>query len=189
MHGVKQRGNQPPRGNFSANPADLTVLMWNVRGINSEKKQRYLSKLINEQKPDVAMFNETKLTSSLYLDGYYSFQTLLKRSGGCITFNNLRNHRKVKALGTYLNWTKVLLGEEEVHLLNVYLEPGQEAFVGKRVNKIISLAKSIIRQDPAAKIMLGGDLNGQLGKVNTALVQAGFTPALGEGTATHKESN
>ena len=163
--------------------------MWNVRGINSEKKQRYLGKLISEQRPDVAMFNETKLTSPLYLDGYFSQQTLMKRSGGCITFSNLRNHRKVKALGTYLNWTKVLLGEEEVHLLNVYLEPGQEAFVGKRANKIISLAKSIIRQDPAAKIMLGGDLNGQLGKVHTALVQAGFTPALGEGTATHEGGN
>ena len=134
--------------------------MWNVRGINSEKKQWCLSKLISEQKPDVAMFNETKLTSSLHLDDYHSFQTLLKRSGDCITFTNLRKHRKVKALGTYLNWTKVLLGEEEVHLLNVYLEPGQEAFVGKRGNKIISLAKNIIRQDPAAKIMLGGDLNG-----------------------------
>ena len=101
----------------------------------------------------------------------------------------MRGNRKVKALGTYLNWTKVLLGEEEIHLLNVYLEPGQEAFVGKRANIIISLAKSIIRQDPAAKIMLGGDLNGQLGKVHTALVQAGFTPALGEGTATHEGGN
>jgi hypothetical protein len=70
------------------------------------------------------MFNETKLTSSLYLDGYHSFQTLLKRSGGCITFTNLRKHRKVKALGTYLNWNKFVIGEEEVHLLNVYLEPG-----------------------------------------------------------------
>ena len=110
LHGVVQRGNQPARGNFSANPVDLTVLMWNVRGINSEKKQRYLNKLISEQKPDVAMFNETKLTSYLYLDGYHSHCTLLKRSGGCITFTNLRKHRKVKALGTYLNWTKVLLG-------------------------------------------------------------------------------
>ena len=100
MHGVEQRGNQPPRGNFSANPVDLTVLMWNVRGINSEKKQRYLGKLISEQRPDKAMFNETKLTSPLYLDGYFSQQTLMKRSGGCITFSNLRNHRKVKALGT-----------------------------------------------------------------------------------------
>jgi hypothetical protein len=27
---------------------DLSVLMWNVRGINSEKKQRYLGWLINE---------------------------------------------------------------------------------------------------------------------------------------------
>ena len=49
------------------------------------------------------MFNETKLTSPLWLEGYYSHQTMLKRSGGCITFSNLKDHRKVKALGIYLN--------------------------------------------------------------------------------------
>ena len=54
---------------------------------------------------------------------------------------------------------------------------------------MISLAKGIIRQDPAAKIILGGDLNGQLGKMHTALVQAGFAPALSEGTMTYKEGN
>ena len=144
--------------------------MWNVRGINSDKKQRYLGWLIKEQKPDFVMLNETKLTSPLYLDGYHSHQTLLKRSGGCITFTNLKNHRKVKALGTYVNWTKVPLGGEELHLLNVYVEPGHEAFVVKRADTVISLAKGIIRQDPAAKIILGGDLNGQLNKVHTALV-------------------
>ena len=149
---------------------DLSLLMWNVRGINSEKKQRYLGWLIKEQKPDFVMLNETKLTSPLYLDGYHSHQTLLKRSGGCITFTNLKNHRKVKALGNYVNWSKVPLGGEEVHLLNVYVEPGQEAFVVKRADTVISLAKGIIRQDPAAKIILGGDLNGQLNKVHTALV-------------------
>ena len=105
------------------------MLMWNGRGINSERKQRYLGWLINEQKPDFVMINETKLTSSLYLDGYYSHQTLFKRSGGCITFTNLKNHRKVKALGTYVNWSKVPLGGEEVHLLNVYIEPGHETFI------------------------------------------------------------
>ena len=49
---------------------DLSLLMWNVRGINSEKKQRYLDWMICGQKPDVVMFNETKLTSLLYLGGY-----------------------------------------------------------------------------------------------------------------------
>ena len=124
---------------------DLSLLMWNVRGINSEKKQRYLGWLIKEQKPDFVMLNETKLTSPLYLDGYHSHQTLLKRSGGCITFTNLKNHRKVKALGTYVNWTKVPMGGEEVHLINAYVEPGHEAFVVKRADTVISLAKGIIR--------------------------------------------
>ena len=66
----------------------------------------------------------------------------------------------MKALGTYLNWTKVLLGGEEVHILNVYLEPGQESFVIKRAETVINLAKDIVKQDVGAKIIIGGDLNG-----------------------------
>ena len=57
-----------------------------------------------------------------------------------------------------------------MHLLNVYIEPGHEAFVVKRADTVISLAKGIIRQDPAAKIILGEDLNGQLGKVHTGRI-------------------
>ena len=57
--------------NLSISKIPLTVLMWNVRGLNAPKKQQYLDWLISEQKPDIVMFNETKLTSSLYLGGYY----------------------------------------------------------------------------------------------------------------------
>ena len=73
--------------------------------------------------------------------------------------------------------------------MSVYIEPGHDAFVVKRDDTVISLAKGIVRQDPAAKIILGGEINGQLGKVHTALIQAGFTPALREGTATYKGGN
>ena len=72
----------------------------------------------------------------------------------------MKAHRKVKALGTYLNWSKVLHAGEEVHILNVYLEPGQESFVVKRAETVINLAKDIIKQDAGAKIIVGGDLNG-----------------------------
>ena len=50
----------------------------------------------------------------------------------------------MKALGTYLTWSKVLLGGEEVHILNVYLEPGQESFVGKRAETVIKRADTVI---------------------------------------------
>jgi hypothetical protein len=135
------------------------------------------------------MLNETKLTSALFLGGYYSHQTLYKRSGGCLTLSNLRGHRKVKALGTYLNWTKVPVGGEEVHILNVYLEPGLESFVGKRAETVIQLTKDIIKQDPAAKIIIGGDLNGQLNKMHTQLTRVGFIPALRDRIATHRDGN
>jgi hypothetical protein len=32
-----------------------------------------------------------------------------------------------------------------VHILNVYLEPGQESFVIKRAETVINLAKDIVR--------------------------------------------
>ena len=57
--------------NLNVSKIPLTVLMWNVRGLNAPKKQQYLDWLITEQKPDIVMFNETKLTSPLYLGGYY----------------------------------------------------------------------------------------------------------------------
>jgi endonuclease/exonuclease/phosphatase (EEP) superfamily protein YafD len=98
-----------------------------------------------------------------------------------------KDHRKVKALGTYLNWTKVPLGGEEVHILNVYLEPGLESFVGKRAETVINLAKDIIKQDPASKIIIGGDLNGKLKKLHIFVTMAGFTPAQRAKTPTHRE--
>ena len=119
--------------------------MWNVRGINAPKKQQCLDWLTSEQWPDIVMLNETKLTSAFLMKGYNSHQTLLKRSGGCATFSNVKGHKRVKSLGTYLNWTKVPLGGEEVHILNVYLEPGQESFVIKRADTVITLVKEIVR--------------------------------------------
>ena len=59
------------KANLSISKIPLTVLMWNVRGLNAPKKQQYLDWLISEQKPDIVMFNETKLTSPLFLGGYY----------------------------------------------------------------------------------------------------------------------
>ena len=54
----------------------------------------------------------------------------------------------------------MLLAGEEVHILNVYLEPGQESFVVKRADTVINLAKDIIKQDAGAKIIVGRNLNG-----------------------------
>ena len=63
---------QQPRENLNVQKVPLSVLMWNVRGINAVKKLQYLDWLIREQRPDIMMFNETKLTSALFLNGYVS---------------------------------------------------------------------------------------------------------------------
>ena len=95
----------------------------------------------------------------------------------------------MKALGTYLTWSKALLGVEEIHIHNVFLEPGYENFVVQRPDKVIQLTKDIVRKDPAAKVIVGGDVNGMFSKVNTFLLAAGFTPALIQGTPTHRDGH
>ena len=59
-------------GNLNVVRIPLTVLMWNARGLNAPKKQQYLDWLIAIQRPDIMMFNETKLKAPLWLEGYYS---------------------------------------------------------------------------------------------------------------------
>ena len=85
MHRADQWRQKKTQGNLNVTRVPLTVLMWNVRGLNAPKKQQYLDWLI----------------ASL--------------------FSNIKGDRKVKALGTYLNWTKALLGGENVQILNAYL--------------------------------------------------------------------
>ena len=57
-----------------------------------------------------------------------------------------------------MNWIKVLLREEEVHIQNPYLLPGQKSIVEARTDTMINSAMDIIWQDPTAKIILEGDL-------------------------------
>ena len=73
--------------------------------------------------------------------------------------------------------------------MNMYLEPGNESVVNKRADAVVNLTKDIIRQDQSAKIIVGGDLNGQLNRVSTHLLASGFIPALRQGTSTHRDGN
>jgi hypothetical protein len=46
-----------------------------------------------------------------------------------------------------------------------------------------------MRWDPAAKVIVGGDVNGMFSKVKTYLLLAGFKPALIQGTPTHRDGH
>ena len=105
----KQYNNTPPK---KKRWRTVTVGLWNVRGMNDIKKKQYLQWVVSDIGADVAMFNETKLTSACVLHGLHSHQTLDIRKGGCATFTKTHLHRKVKALGNYLLWTRVPMGSD-----------------------------------------------------------------------------
>jgi exonuclease III len=70
-------------------------------------------KVIDNEKPDIICINETKLQRDLYLDNYWSYQTMFQRKGGCWTATRNRQnvrHQLVKALGSYLCWTRLTTG-------------------------------------------------------------------------------
>ena len=138
---------------------ELSILLWNVRGFNKQSKQDAVCDLLRRSKVDVALLTETKLTYPLRLDGYRMYQSLLKRSGGCVVASNLAKHHKVKTLGTYLAWTRVTIGVQDIHIVALYLEPGAHAGVATQTENAIKIIRSISMQDKQAKVIVGGDLN------------------------------
>ena len=105
---------------------EVTMMSLNIRGFNGEEKQQVIGDLIHRENFHLVCLNETKLTIPVYLDNYWSHQTMLQRNGGTWTAaTNKVRLSLVKALGTYFCWTKMTTGKNEVQILNCYLEPGE----------------------------------------------------------------
>jgi hypothetical protein len=87
---------------------EFTMMSLNIRGFNSEEKQHTIGQLIHQEQFHVVCLNETKLTIPVYLDSYWSHQTMLQRNGGTWTAaSNKVKLTLVKALGTYLCWVRL----------------------------------------------------------------------------------
>ena len=121
------------------------MMSLNIRGFNSEEKQHTIGQLIHQEQFHVVCLNETKLTIPVYLDNYWSHQTMLQRNGGTWTAaSNKVKLTLVKALGTYLCWVRLTTGRQEVQILNCYLEPGKEQFQEERAKRVTDIIKDII---------------------------------------------
>jgi exonuclease III len=121
------------------------MMSLNVRGLNSGEKQHFIGQLVHQEQFHVVCLNETKLTIPVYLDNYWSHQTMLQRNGGTWTAaSNKVKLTLVKALGTYLCWVRLTTGRHEVQILNCYLEPGKEQFQEERAQRVTDIIKDII---------------------------------------------
>ena len=101
---------------------EITILNLNIRGINSAAKQLAIDNVVNEVNPHVICLNETKLQYELFLNNYWSHQTMHRRNGGCWTAASTKTRLTlVKALGNYLCWTRLTTGNKQVQILNCYL--------------------------------------------------------------------
>lgn len=75
----------------------MHIITWNIRGLESDKKKRFLSKLIKKRKPDIIFVQETKLENverivvqRLWARGDFEFacSNLERASGGLLTIWN-----------------------------------------------------------------------------------------------------
>jgi hypothetical protein len=125
---------------------ELTMMSLNVRGFNSEEKQQVIGNLILQNEFHLVCLNETKLTTPVFLDNYWSHQTMLQRNGGAWTAaTNKVKLTLVKAVGTYLCWVRVTTGKQEPQVLNCYLEPGEQVYQKERVKRVTDIIKDILR--------------------------------------------
>ena len=124
---------------------DLTGLLWNVRGFNSAEKLREISNLIWQEKVDVAMLTETRLTKAIWIDSMHICQTMYQKKGGCLTGSTASSHKRVKLLGTYMSWSKIQTPADEVQLVTCYVEPGDTEVTRERTEKIVAIVQDMIR--------------------------------------------
>ena len=124
---------------------EITILNLNIRGLNAAAKQLAIDKVVNEVHPNVICLNETKLTYELYLDNFWSHQTMHQRHGGCWTAASTNTRLNlVKALGTYLCWTRLTTGNRQVQILNCYLQPGEEEHLKERAKRVTDIVRDIL---------------------------------------------
>ena len=101
---------------------EITILNLNIRGLNSAAKQVAIDNVVKQVDPHVICLNETKLQYELFLDNFWSHQTMHRRNGGCWTAASTKTRLTlVKALGNYLCWTRLTTGSKQVQILNCYL--------------------------------------------------------------------
>jgi exonuclease III len=167
---------------------EFTIVNYNVRGINTEEKQKRVYQVLGRYRPQIVCLNETKLQSPMYLDRYWSFQTNAQRHGGCWTAS-LTNAKLslVKTMGTHLCWTQLEIANHVVQVLNCYIQPGEQQELKDRARKVVDIAKDIIKQDPHAPVIICGDFNNHIAVVCEALTRCNFAPAITCGTETHRQ--
>ena len=125
---------------------EFMIVNYNVRGINTEEKQRKVYQILGKYRPQLVCLNETKLQSPLFLDRYWSFQTNAQRHGGCWTAS-LTNAKLslVKTMGTHLCWTQLEIGDHVVQVLNCYIQPGEQQELKDRAKRVVEVAKDIVK--------------------------------------------
>ena len=94
------------------------------------------------------------------MEGYWAHQTELQRSGGCWTaaYQGI-SLTLTKSLRTYMCWTKAIVRNFCIYILNCYLEPGEDEQIKNRAARISEIAADILKQDSQARIVVCGDFN------------------------------
>jgi endonuclease/exonuclease/phosphatase family metal-dependent hydrolase len=93
----------------------------------------------------------------------------------------------MKALGTYLCWTQLQLGNHYVQVLNCYLQPGEQQNLKERAMRVAEVVRDIIKQDPNAPIVVCGDFNNHMTYIVEQLGPLSFTAAVEPSTETHRQ--
>jgi hypothetical protein len=72
----------PQKKGTRGNREEITMISLKIRGFNTETKRIVIGSLIQHEAPHLICLNETKLQIPLYLNNYWSYETMLQRNGG-----------------------------------------------------------------------------------------------------------
>lgn len=130
-----------------------------VRGLNSGAKQRAVRDLVDAERANIVMLQETKLTRRLSIAGFHCTQTQMQRKGGCLTAANFKGSRSVKTLNRTISWSSIRLRGTPIHLLNVYVDPGDQDVAKRTMQNLGGIVQSLHDRTNTPRIVIAGDFN------------------------------
>lgn len=107
----------------------------------------------------VILLTETKSRQCFRMTGYISLQTQKRRYGEFWMGTNIDKVKPIKAIYTAITWLMPVILVATIHVINVYVDPGNKNRWEKTVSQLKNIIISLIVRTSSAKLIIAGDFN------------------------------
>lgn len=175
------------------NPYQLKVSLQNMQSIFGEEKYLNSKKWLNSpliENSDVIFMTETRTRKDFFHEDHTVIQTKKAMQGGIIQISkNKHTQRNIKFVHQNITYSQIYHNHCLVHLIGIYFPPVKNEHTTANINHLYWILDNILDIDHQAQILVAGDFNFHLKKIQKRLSNYGLRGILPDSEKTHTKGN